>query len=151
MRFYKKWSPGRSQTTAFLHLQRKQCPVNIDAMKAVADLQPSDDSFVPKETQSKWCQANVSVPQNANRIQVSMDREETVSTDTHCSSLFNDIPLLVAAGLSFIPEQQCNLETASETVSDVVSDNDDDPDFDPLDGEDPEVDEVMINRKRDFD
>ena len=67
-----------------------------------------------------------------------MDRKETVSTGTECSSLFDDIPLRVAACLSCVPQQQCDLETAS---SDVVSDNDKDPNFDPLDSENPEVED----------
>ena len=81
----------------------------IDAMHAVADLEPSDESSVPKETKSKRCQANVSVPQRTRRIQVSMDRKQTVSTGTQCSSLFYYIPLRVAAGLIFVPKQQCDL------------------------------------------
>ena len=125
-------------------------PNNIDAMHAVADLEPTDESTVPKETQAKRCQANVSVPQRTRRIQVSMDRKETVSTGTQCSSLFDDIPLRVAAGLSCVPQQQCDLETASDTLSDVVSDNDEDPDFDPLDGEDPEVDDSDDEQEEGF-
>ena len=81
----------------------------IDAMHAVADLEPSDESSVPKETKSKRCQANVSVSQRTRRIQVSMDRKETVSTGIQCSSLFDDIPLRVAAGLIFVPKQLCDL------------------------------------------
>ena len=114
-------------------------PNNIDTMHFVVDLESSDDSTVPKETLTKRSQANFSVPQRTTRIEVSMDRKETVSTGTQCSSLFDDIPLRVAAGLSCVPQQQCDLETASDTLSDVVSDNDKDPDYDPLDGENPEV------------
>ena len=33
-------------------------PINIDAMHAVANLEPSHESTVPKETQSKRCQTN---------------------------------------------------------------------------------------------
>ena len=68
-----------------------------------------------------------------------MDRKETVSTGTQCSSLFDDIPLRIAVVFSCVPQHQCDLETASDTLSDVVSDNDKDPDYDPLDGENPEV------------
>ena len=125
-------------------------PNNIDTMHFVVDLESSDESTVPKEIQSKRCQANVSVPQRTRRIQVSMDRKETVSTGTQCSSLFDDIPLRVAAGLSCVPQQQCDLETASDTLSDVVSDNDKDPDFDPLDGKDPEVEDSDDEQKEGF-
>ena len=63
--------------------------------------------------------------------------------------LFDDIPLRVAAGLSCVPQQQCDLETASDTLSDV-SDNDEDPDFDPLNGEDPEVDDSNDEQEEGF-
>ena len=82
-------------------------------MHNVADLEPSAESNVPKETQSKRSQANVSVPQRTRRIQSSIDRKHTVSTGTQCSSLFDDIPLRMVAGLSCVPQQQCDLETAS--------------------------------------
>ena len=76
---------------------------------------------MPEETKSKRCQANVSVQQRTRRIQVSMDRKETVSTGTQCSSLFDDIPLRMAVVLSCVPQHQCDLETASDTLSDVVT------------------------------
>lgn len=86
------------------------------------------------ETQSKKCQATLQVPQRTRRIQVSLDKKNMVSTGTQCSSLTDNIPLRVAAGLTPVLQQH-----AVETEEDNDEGSVEDPDFD-LDSEYPESD-----------
>lgn len=68
--------------------------------------QPTSDTLnVTVETQSKRCQATIPVPQRTRRIQVNCPPVVTVSIGTQCSSLTDNVPLRVAAGLVPLPQQ----------------------------------------------
>lgn len=95
----------------------------------------SDTPNVTVETQSKQCQATIPVPQRTRRIQVNCPPASTVSIGIQCSSLKDNVPLRVAAGLVPLPRQPDPLPLASDDEEDDRPDHQD-PDNDPMEDSD---------------
>lgn len=98
--------------------------------------QPTSDTLnVTVETQSKRCQATIPVPQRTRRIQVNCPPVVTVSIGTQCSSLTDNVPLRVAAGLVPLPQQPDPLPLASDDEEDDQPGHQD-PNYDPMEDSD---------------
>lgn len=98
--------------------------------------QPTSDPLnVTVETQSKRCQATIPVPQRTRRIQVNCPPVVTVSIGTQCSSLTDNVPLRVAAGLVPLPQQPDPLPLASDDEEDDQPGHQD-PNYDPMEDSD---------------
>lgn len=110
--------------------------------------QPTSDTLnVTVETQSKRCQATIPVPQRTRRIQVNCPPVVTVSIGTQCSSLTDNVPLRVAAGLVPLPQQPDPLPLASDDEEDDQPGHED-PNYDPMEDSDEsessEVEEDVV-------
>lgn len=97
------------------------------------DPSPADEVTVAATStrMEKKCHVDIRPPQRTRKIKVSMTDQKTVSTGVQCSSLFDGVPLQVAAGLA--PKAVPPHPGENDIDSDEDDSGDHDTDYDPLD------------------